>query len=86
MATQQAWDDFSAVKSQVTYIEGELSVCIKDAVHKLQVLVEAIVADQARAAAVAALADQHPTHTTAYLLDKYAKILAVRDALVGQGF
>ena len=86
MATQQAWDDFNDLKSRVDYISGLLTNTIKDSTAKLEEKMSEIVADQARAAAAAALADQHPTHTAAYLLDKYAKILAVRDALVGQGF
>lgn len=86
MATQQAWDDFCSIRSQVEYISGMLTNSVKDGALKLEEAVSEIVADPARLAACAALADQHPTRTTAYLLDKFTKILAVRDALVAQGF
>ncbi|MCK7475654.1 MAG: hypothetical protein MZV49_24230 [Rhodopseudomonas palustris] len=68
MATQQAWDDFEALKSKVGYIEGELSG-VEDAIGKLETLVNAISADPTRTAEAVALADQHPHWTSAHILN-----------------
>lgn len=86
MATQQAWDDFCALKAQVGYAEGELSNVVKDSIDKLEVLVSGLVADPARAASVIALADQHPHWTSAHIFEVYNKLLTVRTAIIAQGF
>lgn len=86
MATQQAWDDWNALKSQIQFIEGELTNCIKDAVNKLELQVNTITADPTRTAEAAALADTHPHWTTAHILDLYNRMLAVRAAIIAQGF
>jgi hypothetical protein len=86
MATQQAWDDFCALKSQVGFIDGELTNCVKDSISKLEVLVAAIVADPVRAAEAIALADQHPTWTSAHILDLFGRMQTVKAAIIAQGF
>lgn len=86
MASQQAWDDFCALKAQVGYIDGELSNTVKDSINKLEALIAVIVADGPRAAEVVALADTHPVWTSTYILDLYNKMLAVRTAIIAQGF
>lgn len=85
MATQQAWDDFNALKSSIQFIEGECSNCVKDTTNKLEVLINTIVADPARAAEVIALADQHPHWTSTHLLELYNKFLAIRATIIAQG-
>jgi len=85
MASQQAWDDFCALKASEDCLEGELARA-KDDIGKLEALVGAIVADPARAAEAVALADQHPEWTSAHVLDVYNRLLVVRTAISGQGF
>lgn len=86
MASQQAWDDFNALKSSAGYLEGELSGVVKDSINKMETLIGVVVVDAPRAAEVVALADTHPVWTSAHILDVYNRLLAVRAALIAQGF
>lgn len=86
MASQQTWDDFNTLENQMNYFEGQISTCVKGELAKLQVEAEAIMADPARAAAVTALADQHPKWTAAAIVAYYNKLMALQAYLVAQGF
>jgi hypothetical protein len=86
MATEQAWSDFNTLKSQMEYFQGQLSVCLKGELIKVQAEAEAIMGDPGRLAAVTALADQHPEWTSAAIADYYNKLMALQAYLVAQGF
>ena len=85
MATQEAWNDFDNVKDFITkfdYAAKALRVLGTD----LEVIVNGILANQDRINALVALADTNPGFTSAALTERYGKAMAVKTALVAQGF
>jgi hypothetical protein len=86
MASQQAWDDFNTLRSQMDYCEGLISTCVKNELAKVQAEAEAIMADPVRVAAVTALADQHHKWTAAAIIAYYNRLMTLQSYLVAQGF
>jgi len=86
MATEQAWADFNYLKSELSFIPGVVSNSVKLEIKRLEDGVAEILADPARTAAAAALADQHPVYTSAYLLDAFNRLVALKAAIIANGF
>lgn len=86
MASQQAWDDFDSTRRLTAVLASEMAGPLKGNLNDLNTLFTAIAADQARTAAVVALADSHPTETAAYLSEEVGKFLALRAWLIASGY
>jgi hypothetical protein len=86
MATQQAWDDFLGLTSQVKGLDTDTGGAIRGKLLSLKALFEAIAADPERTAAAIALADQHPVYTSAKLTADVGRYLALHDWLSANGY
>jgi hypothetical protein len=89
MASQQAWDDFLYIKATLTQVhESEILVHLK-AMLQDRVrggIYEDIIQDPDRAQAVSQIAAEHPKYTVAYVQAIVAKLIALDNYLVAQGF
>ena len=84
MANQEAWNDFDNVKDFIVRFEG-LAKALRVLGADLEVIVNAILANQGRLTALIALADTNPGFTSASLTDRYGKAMAIKAAIVAQG-
>jgi hypothetical protein len=86
MATEQAWDDFDALRNSLDFLSAEFGSTLRPAFDKLSDDYTEITADPDRTAAAVVVADIHYYWTAAKLLEMITKYLALRDYLVANGF
>ena len=86
MATEQAWDDFEALKGSLEFISAQLNATLRPAFTKLNDDYTDIVSDPARVAAAAEVANLHYLWTAATIQAEISRALALRDYLIANNF
>uniref|UniRef100_A0A6M3IZK5 Uncharacterized protein n=1 Tax=viral metagenome TaxID=1070528 RepID=A0A6M3IZK5_9ZZZZ len=86
MATQQAWDDFEALKLIIQVTNIEIDGTLKAYLDTANQLKADIVDDPERAATVAPIANAHPIYTPVYISTGINKLVVLRTFMINNGY